>query len=235
MRNKKINKINVILIILFVSNILCFNVSSEPIKTIYGSLSSCGNTSFQGAIVVVSSEGFPDEEAIVNSENSWQVDVGSETGIEWPQGTVFNVSITFNSWTGSLNGSVTGTYTNIGDIQMIPSDFSINAYVINNSMLTNFDINFQSTVTGGDPPYNFTWYIDDENIIHNQNITYQFKQKGEYNIKLIIRDSCGNEKQDSLSFIIEENQNTTHTPGFEITLLLYILGFFIVYNKWKKK
>jgi hypothetical protein len=163
------------------------------------------------------------------------MDVGSETGTVWPLGNIFDVSISFNSWTGSLKGSVTGTYTNVGDIQMILSDFSINAYVKNNSLLINSNIDFQSTITGDDTPYIFSWYIDNEKVIYNQNITYQFEEKEDYKIELVVRDSCRNELRDSLSLNVEENPNSTNTPGFETILLLSILGFFVIYNKRKKK
>ncbi|RLF57583.1 MAG: hypothetical protein DRN27_07495, partial [Thermoplasmata archaeon] len=86
---------------------------SRPVKVIFGTAEGFSGENVDGASVIVSATGFTDEITTVGG-GAWQVDIGSDTGDEWPDGTTFTVLFTFNNWAGSNVGVVSGTYTNMG-------------------------------------------------------------------------------------------------------------------------
>jgi len=73
-------------------------------------------------------------------------------------------------------------------------------------MLNQADVNeifsIQSFTTGGLPPYNYSWDLDDGTKKYEQNITYTYEYPGEYKVELIVKDSMNNTAYASKNILI---------------------------------
>lgn len=96
-----------------------------PAKTIWGLVEKSNGQDADGATVMVSAddESFATETTRVQ-KNSWQVDVGPDTGDEWPDGTGFSVCISLDDWNGCTSGVVKGTYTEVDTIMLQQIDIT---------------------------------------------------------------------------------------------------------------
>jgi len=93
----------------------------------------------------------------------------------------------------------------------------LNVYVVNDFLETNIittdqalinqEIIFESSTSGGIPPYNYTWDFGDETISYNSNTSHIYKKIGTYNVKLVTRDSVNISVNDTTEIIITETDN----------------------------
>lgn len=128
MKNKKKNKIikkktvklsGILIVVLFliasifIAGIPLTNAHSNslPPKTIWGYVIYQTGDAAVGVTVIVSSSGYPDKTDTTDSVGAYQVDIGSDTGTEWPNDTPFTVIATKRGWKGSSSGIVVGTLT----------------------------------------------------------------------------------------------------------------------------
>lgn len=86
------------------------SVSLQP-KTIWGYVTNNKDIVVVDASVIVTATGYPDKTDYTDSAGAYQVDIGHDTGTEWPTGTSFTVTVTKSGWKGSNIGTVAGTYT----------------------------------------------------------------------------------------------------------------------------
>ncbi len=110
--------------------------------------------------------------------------------------------------------------------------YSINDFLETNIIapeqaLTNQEITFKSTTSGGILPYNYTWDFGDGTINYEQNPIYQYEKPGEYNVKLTVKDSIDNTVSDNKEILIIESDNIP--PEIEIIKPEY--GLYIGNNK----
>lgn len=73
-------------------------------------------------------------------------------------------------------------------------------------MLNQADVNemisIQSSTTGGLLPYNYIWDLGDGTKKYEQNITYSYKNPGEYRVELTVKDSMNNTEYASKTILI---------------------------------
>jgi len=89
-----------------------------------------------------------------------------------------------------------------------------NMYVVNDFLetniitldeaLTNQEIVFETSTSGGIPPYNYTWDFGDETTSYSSNTSHIYKKAGIYNVKLVTRDSVNISVNDAKEIIITE-------------------------------
>ena len=90
----------------------------------------------------------------------------------------------------------------------------LNVYVVNDFLetniitldeaLTNQEIVFETSTSGGIPPYNYTWDFGDETTSYSSNTSHIYKKAGIYNVKLVTRDSVNISVNDAKEIIITE-------------------------------
>ncbi len=73
---------------------------------------------------------------------------------------------------------------------------------------------FSTTVTGGTPPYNFTWKFGDGNVSYSPAPTQTYNLTGQYLVQLWVRDSAGLEAHAQSPVVV--------TLGSE--LVVYVVG-----------
>jgi len=52
-------------------------------------------------------------------------------------------------------------------------------------------VDFSGSVSGGSPPYNWSWDFDDGNTSYEQNPTHTYGEAGRYSVTLIVTDDYG--------------------------------------------
>ncbi len=196
--------ISSIIIIFFITSI--FNVSikannidkgtREP-KTIWGYVTYCNGSAAVGASVVVNASGFPDETTITDSVGAFQVDVGPDTGTEWPDGTSFTVFVTKDDWSGSNTDMVSGSVTRC-DVTLNPPTLFADADANPTIVVVGETVNFYGSVTGGASPYSWHWNFSDGNFSYEKNPTHEFNSQGIYNCVLTVADDCDNMDTDDV-------------------------------------
>jgi len=64
-------------------------------------------------------------------------------------------------------------------------------------------IRFISTISGGDPPYEYQWYLNDDPVSNATSDTWTFKPTvpGTYYVKLVVTDSVGTTKQSETAHV----------------------------------
>jgi parallel beta-helix repeat protein len=62
-------------------------------------------------------------------------------------------------------------------------------------------IQFKSVTSGGDPPYEYQWYLNDSPVVNATSSTWTFKPAlpGTYYVKLVVTDNVGNTKQSEIA------------------------------------
>jgi len=93
----------------------------------------------------------------------------------------------------------------------------LNVYVVNDFLETNIitidqalinqEIVFESSTTGGIPPYNYTWDFGDETTSYTSNTLHIYNKTGTYNVKLVTRDNVNISVNDTKEIIITETDN----------------------------
>lgn len=119
LNNKTFRFFKLILFVLLIISSVFFVVipisyaysESFPPRTIWGYVSYYDGSPAVGASVVVSTDGFPDETGTTDSIGAYQVDVGPDSGTEWPIGTFFTVTATKNGLSGTNVSKVLGINT----------------------------------------------------------------------------------------------------------------------------
>lgn len=169
-----------------------------PPKLITGTASKCDGGSAAGASVVVSASGYPSEYATVTSGGYWQVDIGPDSGTEWPDGTPFTVTITLGSFVGTGGGTVSGSVTDVGNIVLYPPPPTAEAGGPYTGDTTN-PICFTGSATGGASPYTWLWAFGDGGTSTEQNPCHTYSVCGGYTATLTVTDSCGQQDSDTAS------------------------------------
>jgi PKD repeat protein len=109
------------------------------------------------------------------------------------------------------NGAQSGCYYR--NVYVVNDILQTNIISVNHSLI-NQEIIFQSSTTGGIPPYNYTWDFDDGTISYNPNAIHMYNSQGRYNIKLTVKDSINS--TDTVTKYILITENDTISPVIEI-------------------
>ncbi|MEF8880072.1 MAG: NosD domain-containing protein [Candidatus Thermoplasmatota archaeon] len=97
-------------------------------------------------------------------------------------------------------------------------------------------ITFEAAASGGSQPYNFTWTIEGKNIT-KQNTSHVFEEKGNYTIKLTVKDSDGNKKIKTKEIEITisgSEESEKGIPGFQMLTILFALFTITIFFFAKK-
>jgi len=194
---------------IFVSMLLILSISSValpvaglPPKLIYGTAVKCNSDSADGCSVVVSASGYPDETTTVSS-GAWSVDIGPDSGTEWPDSTSFTVTITCSGWSGSKSGSVSGTYTDVGQITLYPPDVVADAHG-SYSGVVNDPIQFSGSASGGCGDYTWDWdFGDGSSHSSEQNPSHTYTSADDYTATLTVNDCCSLSDVDTASVHVD--------------------------------
>jgi PKD repeat protein len=211
---KKLNFRIVILIILSFCLISFNNVLSNPLppKTVYGTSSRTDGASTFDALVVGTASGYPNEytNVVPGSMGAWTFDVGGDTGIAWPDGTPFTVTITMDGWIGSKNGVITTPATNVGHILLYPTGgpLNVDAGGVYNGFV-NQQITFSGSVSGGSTPYNWFWSFGDDTWSNEQNPKYIYSEPGTYIVTLTVIDAASQTDSDTTNAVIISDTTPT--------------------------
>jgi PKD repeat protein len=169
-------------------------------KTIWGYVQKCDGGSANGASVVVSASGYPDETTTV-AGGAYQVDVGPDTGTEWPDGTSFTVTCTLSGWSGSNTGTVSGSATQC-DVTVDPPTLVASASGTPTTILVGDTVSFTGSATGGTGSYSWYWDFDDGGTSTLQNPTHQFNTQGTFVVELTVTDTCSNTDTDTVTITV---------------------------------
>ena len=207
-------------------------VSSSPI-TIYGTAEHENGEIVDEAIVIVNATGYQNK-TTTTSEGAWQIDVGSETGTPWPEGTNFSVLVTSESYTGLKKGTVQGSITNVGTIILHSDSPNHNISTIkdsteNNSYETESPIAiispeffYETTVNktisfSGEESYDingtitgFRWDFDGDGVYdtpwnEKYDITHSYSIPGFYQVFLQVKDKYNNTDNESAYVDVSSN------------------------------
>jgi PKD repeat protein len=176
---------------------------SLPPRLLYGTSTRSDGGSTSGASVVVSASGLQNEYTTVNSMQSWQVDVGGDTGDYWPDGTLFTVTIIMTGWLGIKTGTVTSTHTNAGNVMLYPDSgpLSVDAGVVYYGDVDE-EVEFYGSASGGVTPYNWYWDFGDNTWSNEQNPIHIYSEPGTYIVTLKVTDYVSQSATDHANAII---------------------------------
>jgi PKD repeat protein len=178
------------------------DTGSRAPKTIWGYVTYCSGGAAIGASVVVHASGYPDETDTTDSLGAYQVDVGPDTGTEWPDGTSFTVTVTLGSWSGSNTGTVSGIATQV-DVVLYPPTLVADADANPTTVLVGETVNFYGSATGGAPPYSYSWNFGDGSPTSNlQNPTHSYSTTGTKTVVLTVTDSCSSTDTDTIQITV---------------------------------
>ncbi len=168
-----------------------------PPKTIWGYVTYCNGGAAVGASVVVSASGYPDETDTTDGSGAYSVDIGPDTGTEWPDGTSFTVTATMGSWSGSNTGTVSGSITQV-DVVLDPPTLSATASATPTTIVAGESVTFDGGASGGATPYSWFWDFDGDGTSSQEDPTHTFNNEGSYNCELTVTDDCGQTDSDSV-------------------------------------
>jgi PKD repeat protein len=172
------------------------NGSFAP-KTIWGYVTYCNGGAAIGASVVVSATGYDDETDTTDSVGAYQVDIGPDTGTEWPDGTSFTVTATLSGWSGSNTGTVAGSSTRC-DVTLDPPTLVASADASPTTIVAGGSVNFDGEATGGATPYTWSWNFGGDGTSTLEDPTHTFNTPGTYNCVLTVTDACSNPDTDNV-------------------------------------
>jgi PKD repeat protein len=207
MLKNKINAVDftaaIVISIILIVSFMVPAIGAEPLppKALYGTAIKCDGGSAAGGSVVVSASGYPDETDTVDSGGAWIVDIGSDTGTEWPDGTSFTVTITLGSWSGSKSGTVNG-FTDAGLVTLDPPTLVASASASETTILEGDTVDFTGSATGGATPYTWDWDFDDGGSSTDQNPSHTFTTQGTYDVVLTVTDDCSNTDTDTVTITV---------------------------------
>ncbi len=171
---------------------------------IYGVVVDEDDELVDGASVVVNASGFPVENATTD-EGAWQVDVGPETGEQWPVGTTFTVTVSKGSYVVMKTAMVQEIYTNVGTMMLSQNDSLTNAapvavissgsvYEVVVDSLVYFSASASSDADGSIT--GFRWDFDGDGVfdtswMNTDAITHSYQDPGLYTLILQVKDDAG--------------------------------------------
>jgi len=79
--------------------------------------------------------------------------------------------------------------------------------------ITYNDISFEVTISGGTPPYTYSWDFGDGSTSNNANPTHQYMQPGNYTVTVTVTDSNGNVASDSIEIQIFQHCGDVNNDG----------------------
>ena len=176
---------------------------SFPPKTIWGYVYYCSGGVAVGASVVVHANtgGYPDETATTDGTGGYLVDIGPETGTEWPDGTPFTVTATLDSWSGSNTGQVhvPPPDSTQCDVTMNPPTLLATANANPTIVVVGETIQFTGSATGGTTSYTWNWdFGDGTPHSSQQNPTHSYSTTGMKTATLTVTDTCSNTDTDDV-------------------------------------
>ena len=193
-------------------------------KIIYGTATKEDGHNADNALVRICAKGYPDKTTIV-SGGAWQVDIGPDSGIEWPDGTSFNVSITLDVWKGFTESVVQGILTNVGEVVLYPTTLVAEVDFKEDCYINGDKIQFYGNAYGGKPPYSWSWDFGDGGTSISQNPIHQYSNAGTYNACLTVVDNT--DKMNTSCVIIKINNSITADTGGPYTgNICYCIHFF---------
>jgi PKD repeat protein len=206
MNKKRKNTIFIYLLIsiLLLASFQSYNSNPLPPKTLYGTSSRTDGESTFGASIVASASGLPNEYGSVDhSAGGWHLDIGPDTGVEWPDGTFFTVTITMTGWIGMTTGVVSGIYNDVGNVILYPESgpLFVNAGGIYYGD-ANEEVEFYGSASGGITPYSWFWDFGDGDNSNAQNPAKMFSEPGTYIVTLTVTDYIGQTATDYTNAII---------------------------------
>jgi len=168
-------------------------------KWIQGYVSRCDSGSAAGASVLVQSS-VGSRSTSIDVSNYYKVDVGPESGTEWPDSTSFTVTVTMSGWSGNGGGTVSGGLTTVATIGLNPtSSPSATAGANPTTVLVGSPVSFSGSGSGGASPYTYSWDFNGESSSSSQNPSYSFGSTGSKNCILTVTDACGTPATDSVT------------------------------------
>ena len=149
------------------------------------------------------------------STGFWQVDIGSGPGgSDWPDGTSFTGSITYDDEDGDFSGTFSGEVnsgdpvTDVGLVLLDASPLTIDASADNTDIDVGQCINFSVTSSGGCKPYSYSWDFNTSDGIQDdstdQNPTHCFDVEAYYECQVTVTDDCGNTDIDTIFITVGE-------------------------------
>ena len=173
-----------------------FTYPSEN-SVVYGTIHIAGNADdLDGNIIKV---------YIKIDNGDWQEASGTEIWeFPWDTTTVSDGLHTITAVAKDDNGSLSiSKYLNV----YVVNDFLNTNIYAPEKALTNQEISFQSTTTGGILPYNYTWDFDDGTISYEQNPIHIYKKEKEYHVRLTVTDYVNNIINDTADVLVFENDD----------------------------
>jgi len=124
--------------------------------------------------------------------------------IIWDTNTVSDGLHTITAVAVNNNGLQSGCrYRNM----YVVNDFLETNIITLDQALTNQEIIFESSTSGGIPPYNYTWDFDDGTISHDQNPIHIYKEEKKYHVQLTVTDYVNNIVNDTTDILVIETDN----------------------------
>ena len=197
-------------------------------KTIWGYVTYCNGGNAVGASVFVSASGYPDETDTTDSSGAYQVDIGPDSGTEWPDGTPFTVTATLGSWSGSNTGTVSGSSTQV-DVTLQPPALVADANANPTTIVAGESVDFTGSASGGASPYSWYWDFDGDGTSTEKDPTHTFNTQGTYVCVLEVTDDCGNADTDMVSILVLEEKNLP-IPGFNVEPRTPLFSEMIYFN-----
>jgi parallel beta-helix repeat protein len=171
-----------------------------PPKTVYGTAIKENGQNADNALVRVSASGYSDKTTKVLHGGTWQVDVSG-----WPDGTLFNVTITIDDlWLGFKESVVQGHPTNAGEVILYATTLVAEVDFEEDCNIYGEKVQFYGNAYGGKPPYSWSWDFGDGDTSLMQNPIHQFISAGIFNVSLKVIDGIGQIDTDYYTIKINE-------------------------------
>jgi len=216
-KKKAVNYSGAILISLFlITSFFAVGIPSSladgeplPPKTIFGYVTYCNGGGAVGASVTVTSS-YGTETDTAGTNGYYSVDIGPDTGTEWPDGTSFTVTATIDGWSGSNTGTVSGSTTQC-DVTLDPPAIQVTATASPTTIVAGETVDFTGSATGGAEPYSWSWDFGDGGSSSQQNPSHTYTSEGTYTAVLTVTGDCGNTGSDSV--VITVNPGLSCSAG----------------------
>ena len=149
----------------------------------------------------------------------WQVDCGDPHN--WPTGTNFTLTITgignYENWSKSVNGTVSGSYVDMGIIVLINPNIESNLPPFADASAGEpYDskvgetISFNASKSTDPDGYisSWSWDFDDGNKKTGKVVNHSYELEGEYNVTLEVTDSEGAVDSCFISVLVKSVEDT---------------------------
>jgi PKD repeat protein len=211
-KNKAVNYMVMVFVAILMISISFTPVLSDNIepfgdtrfmKVIIGTSAKCsGGPPTTGSPVSITSS-LGTVTGVTLSDGSFQVSIAGEPPDPgWPDGTAFTVTITDGSWTGTKDGTVSGTITDVGLVTLYPPTLNADADASPTTIVVGETVSFTGSATGGATPYSWSWDFGGDGSSTQQNPTHTFNTAGTYVCVLTVTDACLSTDTDSVTITV---------------------------------